>query len=95
LHTDASIDNYGAILFQQDSEKNTLHPIYYTSGTTSTTEKKYTSYELEVLAIVKSLKKFRVYLLGIPFKIITDCQAFSLTIKKKIYAYALRDGHYY
>lgn len=41
------------------------------------------SYELEVLAIVKALVKFRVYLLGIPFKIITDCRAFALTMHKR------------
>jgi len=39
--------------------------------------------ELEVLIVVKLLKKFRVYLLSIPFKIVTDCQAFSLTMSKK------------
>lgn len=83
LHTDASLYGYGAILLQQDSVNKNLYPIYYASGKTSAAEMKYTSYELEVLAIVKSLKKFRVYLLGIPFKIITDCRAFSLTMAKK------------
>lgn len=46
-------------------------------------EKKYSSYELEVLAIVQALKKFRVYLLGCKFKIITDCAAFQKTVNKK------------
>lgn len=45
-------------------------------------ERKYSSYELEVLAIVHALKKFRVYLLGIKFKIVTDCSAFTQTVKK-------------
>lgn len=40
-------------------------------------------YELEVLAIVKSLKKYSVYLLGIAFKIVTDCRAFMLNMSKK------------
>ena len=40
------------------------------------------SYELEVLAVVKAIKKFRVYLIDISFKIVTDCQAFTLTLKK-------------
>lgn len=83
LHTDASIHGNGAILLQRDSVSNMVHPIYYASGKTTPAEMKYSSYELEVLAIVKSLKKFRVYLLGIPFKIITDCKAFSLTMAKK------------
>ena len=60
-----------------------MHPIYYASGKTNPCEEKYHSYELEALAIVKSLKKFKVYLLGIFFKIVTDCQAFVITLKKK------------
>lgn len=83
LHTDASKDGYGAILLQRDSSDQLLHPIYYASGKTTPAEEKYTSYELEVLAIIKALKRFRVYLLGIPFKIVTDCRAFALTMSKK------------
>lgn len=83
LHTDTSIEGYGAILLQKDNEDNTFHPVYYSSGKTTPAERRYTSYELEVLAIVKALVKFRVYLLGIPFKVITDCRAFTLTIHKK------------
>ena len=83
LHTDACSGVYGAILLQRDSEDNVFHPVYYSSGKTSPAEEKYISYELEVLAIVKALKKFRVYLLGIPFKIVTDCRAFALTMRKK------------
>lgn len=83
LYTDASKLGYGAILLQKNSEDQKLHPIYYASGKTSPAEEKYTSYELEVLAIVKALKKFRVYLLGIEFKIVTDCRAFTLTMSKR------------
>lgn len=53
------------------------------SKKTTDAERKYSSYELEVLAIVDALKKFRVYLLGFPFKIITDCAAFEKTMNKK------------
>lgn len=35
------------------------------------------------MVIVKSLVKFRVYLLGIAFKIVTDCRAFALTMSKR------------
>jgi len=62
LHTDASIDGYGAILLQKSDEDGALHPIYYSSGKTSPAERRYTSYKLETLAIVKALIKFRVYL---------------------------------
>lgn len=46
-------------------------------------EERYHSYELEVLGIVSALKKWRVYLLGIPLKIATDCNAFTMTMRKK------------
>ncbi|GFY68698.1 transposon Ty3-I Gag-Pol polyprotein [Trichonephila inaurata madagascariensis] len=52
------------------------------SKKTNTAEEKYDSYELEVLAIIDALKKFRVYLLGQQFKIVTDCSAFQKTMHK-------------
>ncbi|XP_043263810.1 uncharacterized protein LOC122404023 [Colletes gigas] len=82
LHTDASTHGYGAILMQRD-ENLKWHPVYYASGKTTPAEAKYSSYELEVLAIVRALRRFRVYLLGIQFRIITDCKAFTLTMQKK------------
>lgn len=83
LHTDASIDGYGAVLLQRSQKDNQLHPIYYMSKKTTPAEKKYHSYYLEILAIVEAIKKFRVYLLGIRFKIITDCSALTMTLQKK------------
>lgn len=83
LHTDASKYGYGAILFQKNSEDQRLHPVYYASGKTTSAEEKYSSYELEVLAIVRALKRFRVYLLDISFKIVRDCRAFALTMAKR------------
>jgi hypothetical protein len=41
------------------------------------------SYELETLAVVESLKKFRSYLLEIQFTVITDCNALKATSLKK------------
>lgn len=83
LHIDASKYGYGAILLQKNREDQQLHPIYYASGKTTPAEEKYSSYELEVLAIIRALRRFRVYLLGIPFKIVTDCRAFALTMEKR------------
>ncbi|GFX87152.1 retrovirus-related Pol polyprotein from transposon 297 [Trichonephila clavipes] len=82
LHTDACKQGFGAILLQE-AEDGKLHPVYYMSKKTNTAEEKYDSYELEVLAIINALKKFRVYLLGQPFKIVTDCSAFQKTMQKK------------
>lgn len=82
LHTDACMFGFGAILLQ-GYDDNAFHPVYYASGKTTPAEQNYSSYGLEMLAIIKALKKFRIYLLGIPFKIVTDCRAFTLTTRKR------------
>ncbi|KAG5319045.1 POL3 protein, partial [Pseudoatta argentina] len=83
LHADASSYGFGAILCQRDDQDRLFHPVCYASWKTSEAESRYSSYELEVLAVIRALNKFRVYLLGIPFKIVTDCNAFVLTMSKK------------
>ena len=83
VHTDASRDGFGAILMQKCSNDQKWHPIYYMSRKTTPAERAYPSYELEALAIIRALNKFRVYLLGISFKIVTDCKAFEQTLKKR------------
>ncbi|GFX34356.1 transposon Tf2-6 polyprotein [Trichonephila clavipes] len=82
LHTDASSLCFGAVLLQK-SDDGLFHPIHYFSHKTTVQQEKYSSYELEVLAIIEALKKFRSYLLGTKFKIITDCDAFQKTMHKK------------
>ncbi|GBM25400.1 Transposon Ty3-I Gag-Pol polyprotein [Araneus ventricosus] len=82
LHTDASQQGYGAVLLQE-TEDGKLHPVQYMSKKTTPAEEKYSSYELEVLAVVNALRKFRTYLMGNHFKIITDCSAFQRTMDKK------------
>ncbi|GJQ74937.1 hypothetical protein Trydic_g9565 [Trypoxylus dichotomus] len=53
------------------------------SKRTTDAESKYSSYELECLAIVNSLKRFYVYLHGLKFKILTDCDSLRWTLSKK------------
>lgn len=83
LHTDASKEGYGAILLQKRVDEKMFHPVYFYSRKTTDTEKRYHSYELEVLAVINAIKKLRVYLFGIKFKLITDCDAFKRTLSKK------------
>ncbi|XP_018357329.1 PREDICTED: uncharacterized protein LOC108757418 [Trachymyrmex cornetzi] len=83
VHTDASQDGFGAVLLQRSPSDNELHPIYFMSKKTSDAERKFSSYELEALAVVETLKKFRVYLLGKSFKVVTDCSALQQTMRKK------------
>lgn len=83
LHTDASKFGYAAVLMQKDATDGSMHPIHYMSRKTSDAQQKCSSYELEALAVVEGVKKFRKYLIGIPFKIVTDCEAFQKTLTKK------------
>ncbi|GBL89085.1 hypothetical protein AVEN_255222-1 [Araneus ventricosus] len=82
LHADTSKQGYGAVYCYKKPIYGKLHPIYYMSKKTSPAEEKYDIYELEV-AIITALKKFRVYLLGQHFKIVTDCSAFQKSMHKK------------
>lgn len=78
VHTDASKEGFGAVLFWDEDGK--FHPVYYMSKKTMPNQKNDSSYELEVLVVVEALKKFSVYLLGQHFKIATDCNAFTKKI---------------
>ncbi|XP_056647333.1 uncharacterized protein LOC130451995 [Diorhabda sublineata] len=82
-HTYASIHGYGACLSQRSSDNSKLHPVYYMSRKTTPAEKKYTSNELEELAINKSVKKFRTILARNEITILSDCNAITKTIEKR------------
>lgn len=60
-----------------------FHPVFYFSKRTTETESKYHSFELETLAVIYAIRRFRVYIQGIAFKIVTDCNALKLTLDKK------------
>lgn len=81
LHTDASSIGYGGVLIQRQ-DKNPL-VIAYFSMRTSDTEKKYHSYELETLAVVKAIKHFRHFLHGRSFKVVTDCNSLKASRHKR------------
>ena len=82
LHTDASKIGIGAILLQQGPEDEKMHPVIFYSKKNSRDEEKYSSFELEVMAAVKAMEKFRVYLRGHHFTLVTDCKAFAQTMEK-------------
>lgn len=82
LHTDASSHGFGAVLLQKQ-EDNKWHPVSYYSRRTTPAESKYHSFELETLAVIYALRRFRVYVEGRPFRIVTDCNSFAQTLSKK------------
>jgi predicted aspartyl protease len=71
LSTDASQFGIGAVLSQKD-EHEREHPIHYASRSLNTAERNYSTIERELLAIVYAVDKFRYYLYGKKFIIITD-----------------------
>lgn len=82
LHTDASKLGVAGILLQRNGA-GALQPVAYYSRQTTKDEQKLHSFELETLAVVASLLKFRVYLLGLRFTIFTDCNALRTTLTKR------------
>ncbi|GFU63799.1 retrovirus-related Pol polyprotein from transposon 17.6 [Trichonephila clavipes] len=82
LYTDACKLGLGSVLLQQ-GEDGRFYPIHYMSKKNSIQEEKLCSYELEVLAVIEALKKFRNYLLGRKFRIQTDCAAFAKNLDQK------------
>lgn len=82
VHTDASSIGYGAVLMQTH-ENSSKKVVSYFSKVTQGAESRYHSYELETLAVVRALQNFRHYLIGIKFKILTDCNALKATERKK------------
>ncbi|CAM4836395.1 unnamed protein product [Rotaria magnacalcarata] len=71
LSTDASTVGLGAVL-KQTTEDNKIKIIYYLSRTLTKSESRYSTTELEALAMVWSIMKLRTYLLGKDFKVETD-----------------------
>lgn len=81
VHTDASAIGVGAILLQQVDGK--MAAVAYFSRQTTADQRCYHSYELETMAVVLALRHFRAYLLGVKFKVVTDCNALRLTFAKR------------
>ena len=60
---------------------NNWHPIAYASRFLNCNEQKYSTNELELLAVVGSLEHFKYYLYGPKFELQTDRQALLLALK--------------
>jgi hypothetical protein len=68
LETDASLNASGAVLMQKDGNGH-LHPCGYLSKTFSPAERNYPIYDRELLALVRALQEWRIYLEGAPHRI--------------------------
>ena len=85
LCTDASGTRLGTVL-EQDG-----HVVAYYSRVLRTAGKHYSTVELECLAIVDSVKRFRHYLLGRQFEILTDHRPLEWLAKSvgRLYSWAV------
>lgn len=70
IFSDASDVGIGGVLSQ--IQENKEHVIQYVSRTLLPRERKYTAMEKEALAVIFNLKKFKNYVLGREFTIVTD-----------------------
>lgn len=63
------------------NEVRIIHSYPYRQRTAQ--EGRYHSYELKALAVVDSVERFRTYLIGRTFKVVTDCIALKTSMTKR------------
>lgn len=82
VHTDASKAGLGGVLLQRQPNDE-MKVVAYASRQTSETEQRYHSFELEALAVVFAVNRFKVYLSGVKFRVVTDCSALRMAWLKR------------
>ena len=71
VHTDASLNGLGAVLYQKQDNKERV--VAYASRSLKPSEKNYPAHKLEFLALKWAIcEKFRDYLYGSKFEVLTD-----------------------
>lgn len=82
IQCDASKLGVGGVLYQVDDEGNE-RPIAYMSQKLNSAQRNYSVTELECLAVMLCLKKFRGFVEGMIFKIVTDHASLKWLMSQK------------
>ena len=83
LATDASNTALGAVL-SQVNDQNEEHLIGYLSHKISGSQRKWSIWELELVAVVWATTVCRNYLRGVHFELVTDSKVVAALIKKEV-----------
>lgn len=78
IETDASTEGMGAVLMQEG------RPIAYLSKAFNTRNRGLSTYEKELMALVQAVTKWRHYLIGHHFIIMTDHQSLKHLLEQKL-----------
>lgn len=81
IQCDASMSGVGGVLFQMINDEE--HPIAFISKKLNSAQKNYSVTELECLAAIVCVDKFRCYVEGMPFTIITDHASLKWLMNQK------------
>lgn len=94
LHCDASANGFAVRYFYNDKKTVFFGPCFILVN-----ERRLSSLSIIVLNwnvsnVIYAIKRFHIYFAGVPFKIVTDCDSFRLTLSKqtvnpRIYRWAL------
>nr|CAD2202708.1 unnamed protein product [Meloidogyne enterolobii] len=82
IFTDASLTGQGGALMQKDIENNTYKAIAYCSRTLTISERKWAPVQIELGAIIFSLRQFRPFIYMAEIELHTDHKPLAYLLKK-------------